>query len=342
VTTPRRAAPRATGAQPQRSASSPPGRGGPSSAQGRRTSLRPAACQFPRRSLPCRTDPTATGDRGGGRYFINRPPLAPGFRSITRTRPRRPDALAAPPPSAASTCSVDGEEAPSLFLGRQCSVIRFRHGFLEFSVTEVAGGCAFRLAYYGVRRPSDVRYPQDPHARHLAARRRDGVHSVDTTKTPHPCQAGTRRELFLAGKQGGGDLDGGGMVARLPTRRPGGGRYFIYRPGWTVFQLPSTPEPLPNVRSDMGGRDRLGSGSEALSVPPLSSRTDLLCLPPSPSMKHCQSASDIRRKHHAGTGSRTAPPVTSFASTPCAGRWRQARPSPRARRRAVPSSHASS
>ena len=228
MTTPRRAAPRATGAQPQRSASSPPGRGGPSSAQGRRTSLRPAPCQFPRRSLPCRTDPTATGDRGGGRYFINRPPLALGFRSITRTRPRRPDALAAPPPSAASTCSVDGEEAPSLFLGRQCSVIRFRHGFLEFSVTEVAGGCAFRLAYYGVRRPSDVRYPQDPHARHLAAPRRRSQRRYDEDTSSMSSWNSSRTILGReTGRRRPGRRGHGGPVTDAPTR------------GWTVLHLPS-------------------------------------------------------------------------------------------------------
>ena len=30
------------------------------------------------------------------------------------------------------------------------------------------------------------------------------------------------------------------------------------------------------------------------------------------------------REHHPGTGTSAAPPVTSFASTPCAGRWRLA------------------
>ena len=50
-------------------------------------------------------------------------------------------------------------ELRSLLLGRQRSVLRFRLGSLEFNATEVTVGCAFRLAYYGVRRPRDVRYP---------------------------------------------------------------------------------------------------------------------------------------------------------------------------------------
>jgi len=69
-----------------------------------------------------------------------------------------------------------------------------------------------------------------------------------------------------AGKQGGGELDGGAWRRCCQRRRPGGGRYFICRPEWTVNEIP--PEPLPNVGSDLS----LRSGSKALSVPPLSSR----------------------------------------------------------------------
>ena len=161
---------------------------------------------------------------------------------------------------------MDGEEAPSLLLGRQRSVLWFRHRSLEFNVTEVTVGCAFRLAYYGVRRPRDVRYPfskpsrarqkagrmprprsmaatrcspwrllpcraaalSRSTARHRAARRRDGVHGVDTRKEPRPWQAGTRRELFW-GRETGRRRPGRRDMAAI--RRFGGGRYFIYRPG---------------------------------------------------------------------------------------------------------------
>ena len=73
---------------------------------------------------------------------------------------------------------------------------------------------------------------------------------------------------------------------------------------------------------------RIGDLSETLSTFRAHARSQsapTCCLPPSPSTKRCQSASDIG-KHHAGTGSCAAQLPTSFASKPCAGRWRQAPP----------------